>query len=266
MDLQTLYGGAPADDETDVAVARDHVAEAERLQGAQRHRSGPARHLEPAVVEVQRRERRAGVHSVGQRVALFVVGVGDAELQEPAAPAELAEDPGEPLTVQAHESAVDLESRDRRGAAVEDAAECAHPACRVLAAVLVALLVGEAAAVEGGGAEDQARERGEDAGPPAGEHDRGRRVAERQADEDGVEGAVVERAEPVLRAGLRRRRAPCPLRRRRGAFLVHGRNERKEEEWGAKIFAAFLSRQIVQCAPFFRSFFGNVENFGQKTA
>jgi hypothetical protein len=61
MELQTLYGRAPGDDETDVAVPRDHVAEAERLQGAQGHRSGPARHLEPAVVEVQRRERRAGV-------------------------------------------------------------------------------------------------------------------------------------------------------------------------------------------------------------
>jgi hypothetical protein len=140
-------------------------------------------------------------------------------------------------------------------------------------AVLVAL-VGEAAAVEGGGAEDEARERGEDAGPAAGEHDRGRRVAERQADEDGVEGGVVERAEPVLLAGVGAgllRRAPCPLRRRRRAFLVHGRRGgmrgkrgKESEDFAADGRRAFLSRQIVQCAPFFRSFLrGKCKNLRQ---
>jgi hypothetical protein len=142
-------------------------------------------------------------------------------------------------------------------------------------AVLVAL-VGEAAAVEGGGAEDEARERGEDAGPAAGEHDRGRRVAERQADEDGVEGGVVERAEPVLLAGVGAgllRRAPCPLRRRRRAFLVHGRRGgmrgkrgKESEDFAADGRRAFLSRQIVQCAPFFRSFLrGKCRNLRPKS-
>jgi hypothetical protein len=51
---------------------------------------------------------------------------------------------------------------------------------RILAVVLVAL-VGEPAAVEGAGLEAQARERGEDAEPAAGEDGGGRRVAERHA-------------------------------------------------------------------------------------
>jgi len=100
------------------------------------------------------------------------------------------EDDEEPVLVEAHVLENDLEGGDRRGAAIEHGAEGAHPAPGVLTVVLIAH-VGEVAAVEGGGAEEEARELGEDAGPAAGERGRGRGVTERPTGEDGVEGDVI---------------------------------------------------------------------------
>jgi hypothetical protein len=91
-----------------ITIRRGHSVKPERPQSAQAGDS--AGHPEPPVGEIQRGERLAGVHRGGQVVALGVLGVGDAELQEAAAPTELAEDAEEPVVVQAHVLEIDLEA------------------------------------------------------------------------------------------------------------------------------------------------------------
>ena len=129
----------------------------------------------------------------------------------------------EPAFLREHDVGLDIEDGNRSGAAADDAVQGFDPSIWVLAVVIAEGVGDVVAAVEGGRVDVEARERGEDAAPAAGERGRDRRVAERHAVEDGVEGGIVKRAEPVhiVGVGLRRRLGgPCLLRL--GWSLLHG--------------------------------------------